>query len=116
MQARIEGKDGGGTQAGAWHAACGVDDLAIGGVLHVEIGGLALAVFRLADGYYATSDICTHMRSRLSDGYVKGDTVQCPLHFGKFDIRTGRALSAPCKRGVRSFATRIEAGRVMIGM
>lgn len=116
MQARIAAMETEADQALSWHPVCGADDLETGGVLHVETGGLELALFRLDDGYHATSDICTHMRSRLSDGYVKDGTVQCPLHFGRFDIRTGQALSAPCKKGVRTFATKVDAGRVWVGM
>jgi 3-phenylpropionate/trans-cinnamate dioxygenase ferredoxin subunit len=31
----------------------------------------------------------------LADGLVIGGVIECPLHNGRFDIATGRALRAP---------------------
>lgn len=71
--------------------------------LRVQLEGCpAIAVFRVNAQFYAIDDLCTHGEASLADGYVEDGTVECPWHSGKFDICTGKALSAPCIVPVRT--------------
>ena len=79
-----------------------------------QAGGQPLAVFRLGDDVYALRDKCSHGNARLSDGYVEDGCVECPLHQGLIDIRSGAARSAPITTAVRSFPVRVVAGRVEV--
>lgn len=79
-----------------------------------QAGGQPLAVFRLGDDVFALRDKCSHGNARLSDGYVEDGCVECPLHQGLIDIRSGAARSAPITTAVRSFPVRVVAGRVEV--
>ena len=79
-----------------------------------QAGGQPLAVFRLGADVYALRDKCSHGNARLSDGYVEDGCVECPLHQGLIDIRSGAARSAPLTTAVRSFPVRVVAGRVEV--
>lgn len=81
-----------------------------------QAGGQPLAVFRLGDAVYALRDKCSHGNARLSDGYVEDGCVECPLHQGLIDIRSGAARSAPITEAVRSFPVRVVAGRVEVNV
>jgi anthranilate 1,2-dioxygenase ferredoxin subunit len=59
---------------------------------------------------------CTHERVPLSEGFVENGCVECPLHQGLFDIRTGQARKAPCVTPVRTYPLRIVDGRVEINV
>jgi 3-phenylpropionate/trans-cinnamate dioxygenase ferredoxin subunit len=96
------------------HVVARADELAPGEVKRIEINGRGIALFNVDGTFYAVNDSCTHMRARLSDGYVDGGVVECPLHFGKFDIRTGKALSAPCTVPVRSYTVERDGDRVSV--
>ena len=64
---------------------------------------------------FATHDTCTHGQASLADGFVVDDEfIECPLHQGTFDIRTGRAAGAPCKVDIRTYQTKVEDGKVFI--
>lgn len=89
-------------------------DLAPGEMQRVTAGGQDIALYRVGDAFYATSDICTHRRARLSDGFLEGTIVQCPLHFGKFDIVTGEPTNLPCKIPVETFRTRVDGDDVFV--
>jgi len=89
-------------------------DLQVGDVERVYIGDLAIALICTEDGFFAVEDRCTHMGGRLSDGLVTGTTVQCPLHFGRFDVRTGEPLSRPCRLPVATYRVRVLDGRVLV--
>ena len=52
-------------------------------------------VYRLTDGFYATDGMCTHEAVHLEDGLVMDDEIECPMHQGIFNIKSGEALSPP---------------------
>ena len=99
-----------------FHPVADANEVAPGSVLRVEIAGYAIALFNLGGEFFATDDTCTHMRGRLSDGYVEDGVIECPLHFGRFDIRSGRALSAPCTVDLATYPVRLEDGHIAVAL
>ncbi len=99
-----------------WYTVAGIGDIPATGVLRVELRGHEIALYRTAGGFYATHDRCTHLQGRLSDGYLEGTVIQCPLHFGRFDIQSGRPLSGPCKAPVRSYPVRVEGELLQVSL
>ncbi|PAZ11073.1 bifunctional 3-phenylpropionate/cinnamic acid dioxygenase ferredoxin subunit [Streptomyces sp. SA15] len=73
------------------------------------------AVFRTDDGeLYAIDDTCTHQDASLSEGWLEGCLVECPLHAASFDLRTGRPTSLPARRPVRTHRVTVEDGVVHV--
>lgn len=97
-----------------WHDVGEPDDFPDGSSWPVRVGGQDVAVFRLGEELHALADRCSHGLARLSDGYVEDDCVECPLHQGTFDIRSGAARCAPATEPVRTFPVRVVAGRVEV--
>ena len=97
-----------------WHDVGEPDDFPDQGIWPVRIAGVDVAVFRLGDELHALHDQCTHGAARLSDGYVEDGCVECPLHQGLFDIRTGAPQCAPVTQAVQCFPVRVVAGRVEV--
>lgn len=53
----------------------------------------SIAVFRVGDRVYATSNICPHKHANLiASGVVVDGTVRCPLHGWTFRISDGVAV------------------------
>jgi nitrite reductase/ring-hydroxylating ferredoxin subunit len=50
----------------------------------------------------------------LCDGIVDGEVIECPKHYGRFDIRSGRALGAPVFIDLDTFPVRVEDGTVYL--
>ncbi len=101
-------------EARRWHFIGTPDDFSEEAAWPVVAGGQELAVFRQGDEIFALHDLCTHGAAKLSDGWVENGCVECPLHQGTFDIRTGEACQAPAAEAVRSFPVRVVAGRVEV--
>jgi nitrite reductase/ring-hydroxylating ferredoxin subunit len=99
---------------GDWHMAVAVKDVPEGEVVGCKVGPREIAVYRIAGAYYATSNICTHAEALLSDGMVEGCEIECPLHNGRFDIRTGEALTSPAEVDLETFRTRVVQDRVEV--
>lgn len=96
--------------------ACSESDLPASGMLRREIGGQAVAVYRVGTDYYATAAICTHAEADLTEGRLEGARVVCPLHGARFDVRNGRVQSPPASRPLRTFATRVADGQVEVDL
>ena len=99
-----------------WHKAAETSALAEKQVIGVEVAGVEIAIFRLEDGYFATSNICTHQFAFLSEGYVEKDCVECPLHQAFFDIRTGAVVNGPPETPLKTFPVKIEANDILIAL
>ncbi len=75
-----------------------------------------IAVYHLADGYYAIEDLCTHDGGPLAEGEIEGDQVICPRHGARFDIKTGAALTFPAITPVQSYPVRVEGEDLLVGI
>ena len=97
-----------------WMKACLESELALGKARSAEFGGLRVALCRLEDGVFAIEDICTHDGGALDQGELLGDRIECPRHGAMFDVRTGKVLSLPAVKDVRSFKTKVENGEIYV--
>lgn len=98
-----------------WHDVAAEGELAPGDVIGRSAAGRPIAIYRLSDGVHATDATCTHGRADLCGGFVEDDSeIECPLHQGRFDIRSGRALCAPLEHNLVVHPVRIEGGRVFV--
>jgi 3-phenylpropionate/trans-cinnamate dioxygenase ferredoxin subunit len=95
--------------------ACRSDQLKPGEALRLNLTP-PIAVYRLIDGYYATEDTCTHAQASLAAGDVDLEdcTVECPYHASIFDIRTGRVLSLPASRPIKTYSVRVVEDEVFV--
>lgn len=79
------------------------------------INGFPLAVYCVDGEIFVTSDRCTHGAASLSDeGELTGHVIECAWHNGTFDIRTGKALTLPCRASLPVFSTKIENDQLYI--
>ena len=75
----------------------------------LDIPGLPpIAAFDVGGEIYVTSNVCTHNVAMLSDGFFEGDTIECPLHGGCFNVRTGEATQFPCEVPLQTFPVIVE--------
>lgn len=101
-------------QSLSWEPVAQADDVPDNGVILVWAGDDPIALYRLGDRYYATSDNCSHGSGSLSEGSVCGENIECPMHQGLFHIPSGKAVGVPCVEDVRCYLVRIENGTVFL--
>jgi nitrite reductase/ring-hydroxylating ferredoxin subunit len=89
-----------------WLVVATLDQVPPGTVLGIEIGGLDLAVANVDGGIHCIDNVCTHAYALLSDGWLDGTVLECPLHGGQFDVVTGTALCAPVIENLVVYQTR----------
>lgn len=97
-----------------WIDVIAVEAVPEADVTAVTVKGQEIAIYEVEGEIYATDNLCTHGAARMSDGFLEGREIECPLHQGKFDVCTGKALCAPLTEDIRVYPVRIENQRVMV--
>lgn len=100
--------------AGEWVTVGSEADLQQGDVVALLLDGREIAIYWSEDGLYATDNRCTHGDARLSEGFLIDHCIECPLHQGQFDIRSGQPLCEPVTEPIRCYPVRLEGGQVQV--
>ena len=99
---------------GNWVTVASASKLAPGEIKDAKVGEAEIAIYNVDGAFYATSNICTHAFALLSDGWLDGDEVECPLHAGRFDVRTGKALCPPVEIDIQTYPVRVVGDDVQV--
>jgi nitrite reductase/ring-hydroxylating ferredoxin subunit len=79
----------------------------------VDIEGIEkIAVFHVEGSFYVTQDVCSHAKASLTKGWLEGFEICCPVHDGRFDMRSGAALCFPATDPVKVFSSQLQDGAV----
>lgn len=97
------------------YRVCPADELPEGESLLVDSDDSGatedIAIFHAEDGtFYALQDECTHEVASLSDGWIEGCEVECPIHSSSFDLRSGKALCMPATVDARTYKVNVVDG------
>ena len=100
---------------GNWVKVANAEDVPAGEMIALAIEGKNLALYHLDNGeFHATENVCTHQFALLTDGWLEDCYIECPLHAGRFDVRTGKGQGDPIDEDVRVFPVKIEGGAVLV--
>jgi naphthalene 1,2-dioxygenase system ferredoxin subunit len=99
-----------------WTDAAALDALPDEDVIALQVQDRELAFYAVDGQVYVTDNVCTHGHARLSDGFLEGTEIECPLHQGRFDVCSGKAMCAPLTEDLRTYPVRIENGRVYVDL
>ena len=97
-------------------AVCAAADLPPGSVKSFEVGEETVAVYNVDGTFFATEARCTHGFADLADGILDGDVIECSLHFGAFNVRSGKAVQSPCFTDLKTFRTELRDGQVFVDL
>ena len=90
-----------------WIEATTLDAIPEGDVIGINVAGKDIALYEVEGEVFATDNLCTHGKARMSDGFLEGREIECPLHQGRFDVCTGQALCAPLTDNTRTYPLQI---------
>ena len=91
-------------------------DIPENSVKRFEVGKHVLAVYNVGGAFYATDDECTHGAASLSDGILEDGIIECTMHFGAFNCRTGEAVQAPCSIALRTYKVVVQDGKILVDL
>jgi NADPH-dependent 2,4-dienoyl-CoA reductase/sulfur reductase-like enzyme/nitrite reductase/ring-hydroxylating ferredoxin subunit len=90
------------------------DGLAESEPLLGHFDGETVILVRQGERVFATGAVCTHYGGPLAEGLVVDETIRCPWHHARFNLRTGEAAGAPALNPVSCFNVLREGGMVMV--
>ena len=97
-----------------WFKAAERSALGEGEVIGVIVEGREIALYEMDGDIFATDDICTHAYAKLSDGWLDKDEIECPLHAGRFEVKTGKATAPPCTDDLKTYPVRLVGDEIQI--
>lgn len=101
--------------AGKWHeqvvegqpgqevVVARTDELKVGQMKLLHVGGRRLVLARTDEGYVVFDDRCTHRGGPLADGVLICGTVACPWHGSQFDARSGSVRAGPANQPLATY-------------
>jgi nitrite reductase/ring-hydroxylating ferredoxin subunit/uncharacterized membrane protein len=82
----------------------------------VNVNGVPVMLARSQAGEVcALAHTCTHLGGPLAEGSREGDTVACPWHGSRFDIRTGAVVEGPAVFEQPRLEARVREGKIEVG-
>lgn len=97
-----------------WHKVTTVDEIPEDEVRGFYIEGTQIGISNVEGEYFCFENICTHAYALLSDGFLDGDKIECPLHQGLFCVRDGKAVDGPVDVDLRTFPLKIENDEIFV--
>ena len=97
-----------------WILVGTTDNVEVEDIIRFDHNDKTVCVYKLEDGFYATDGICTHEDVHLEDGLVMDNEIECPMHQGVFDIKTGEAISPPACDDLKTYPVKVEDNNIYI--
>ena len=99
----------------AWEAVADVDQLEEGDTMLVHMGEPICVVRLYENEAVAVHNTCSHQQQPLNEGYLQDDdSLICPAHNSRFDLRSGEPIGIPAVRPIPVYACKIEDGAIWV--
>ena len=99
----------------SWKKICRDADLEDGRPQLVKYEDDEAFVARIDGKVYAVGNKCPHYECPLNEGILFGHEIICKCHNARFDVTTGRMVSAPSLKDLPVYPVRLEAGEIWLG-
>ena len=83
------------SDASGWQRVAALSEIAQEQPFGAKYGEREIVLARYGGAVFALAGICPHAYALLSDGFLNGAEIECPLHAAAFDLRSGKCLTGP---------------------
>jgi nitrite reductase/ring-hydroxylating ferredoxin subunit len=98
----------------AYVKAANVRDVPPGRVKVVEVGDEDVALCNVDGEIFAVANTCTHDDGPLGEGYLIGDSIECPRHGARFCVRTGEVEVLPAIIPIPTFEVKVDGEDIYV--
>lgn len=99
-----------------WVRACAKNDVDEEDLIRFDYKDNSFCIYHTTSGFFATDGYCTHERQHLEWGFVQDNVIECPLHQGRFDITSGKALGAPVCINLKTWPVKVDGDDVYVDL
>lgn len=80
----------------------------------IDVDGTFVALGSLNGTLVAFDETCTHRACPLTDGVLAENSITCPCHKSRFDLRTGTPINGPAVEPIRIRQVHQDGGRIYV--
>jgi 3-phenylpropionate/trans-cinnamate dioxygenase ferredoxin component len=80
----------------------------------VSVLGMSLLVCNVDGEIFVIENRCSHAGASLHAGRLTGHQISCPMHGGRFDLRTGGCVKGPATEPIRPFEVFVDDEHIRI--
>jgi NADPH-dependent 2,4-dienoyl-CoA reductase/sulfur reductase-like enzyme/nitrite reductase/ring-hydroxylating ferredoxin subunit len=84
------------------------------GKLVGHVGADSVLLVQTDSGIFAVAALCSHYHAPLADGIVVGNSVRCPWHHARFDLKSGEAVCPPAWNALDCWNVEQRDGRIFV--
>jgi nitrite reductase/ring-hydroxylating ferredoxin subunit len=92
-----------------------LDSFREGKIRRYFVKGKEIGVVLWQGRWHAFSNRCTHDDFQLHFGFIEDGCINCPIHYGVFDLETGKAISGPVT-DLPVYAVRVQDQDVQVSL
>jgi NAD(P)H-dependent nitrite reductase small subunit len=96
-----------------WIKVAKSEDIPTNTGLAVDVGGQAVALYKVEGKVYAIDGVCPHAGGALAEGSLNGCIAMCPWHGWEFNVKTGKS-DFNAEIAVKTYPVKEEKGQVFI--
>ena len=89
-------------------------DVPVNQVRVFKVGNLSIALANVDGEFFAVDNLCTHDNGPLGEGRVDRNTIECPRHGARFDVRTGAVRALPAVKPIKTYPVTVEGDEVQV--
>jgi nitrite reductase/ring-hydroxylating ferredoxin subunit/uncharacterized membrane protein len=93
---------------------CAESELSEQALKKVTSKGTDILLFKRGNRIFALGEKCSHVGGPLSEGQIKGDTVQCPWHGSRFCLADGSVVDGPATHPQPTLDVLTKDGQVFV--
>ena len=98
-----------------WIKACKKEEIEVEDLIRFDFENKTFAIYcSPSEEYFCTDGICTHENVHLEDGLVMDDIVECPMHNGQFNYKTGKAVRSPACDDLKTYELKVIEDDIFI--
>jgi 3-phenylpropionate/trans-cinnamate dioxygenase ferredoxin component len=100
-----------------WTRLASASDCNGNGCVHAATAeGEKIVLVRWRGEFFALEDRCSHQDFPLSEGEMDEGEIECVFHGARFDVRTGRAVSLPAIRPVKTYPVEVRGDDIYVDL
>ena len=99
-----------------WVYVCDKNEIDFEDTKRFDYNDKTYCLYHLEDGFYATDGLCSHEDVHLEDGLVIDNEIECPMHQGIFNIKTGEIVQDPPCEKLSTYEIKIEEEKIYISI
>jgi nitrite reductase/ring-hydroxylating ferredoxin subunit len=83
----------------------------------VEVSGEEVVIANVDGEFVCFSNTCTHKQGPLGEGILlPGGVVECPLHGGQFNVRTGEVVASPPDTPIATYPVEVDGDDISVAV